>query len=41
MYWARGGGSRPASFSMAWHSVSVWMNEQMPHTRSMRAITWK
>ncbi len=40
MYLARGGASRPASFSMAWQRVSVWMNEQMPQTRSMSAITW-
>ena len=40
MYCARGGGVRPVSFSMAWHSVSVWMKEQMPQTRSMSAMTW-
>ena len=39
MYWARGGGVRPVSCSMAWQSVSVWMLEQMPQTRSISAIT--
>ena len=31
---------RPASFSIAWQSVSVWMKEQMPQTRSISAMTW-